>query len=806
MFKNKIDYAVSIILQSIGKIFNNNYNMLRMHRCIFVHKNATIITLVFFSLLILTILPNSIYGMFSRSLKIRPMKVPTTRPTMLQRVEITFTKDTTNQTFTGYVSQGYDSEKHAFTVTSDVVKIEVYLYMPSGTDFDLSVWDPEGRRTGGWTSTESYVATDIPNSQYSGYSADPEWVVVDPVASTGTWYVGCYAYSGSGNYEIKVILYLSTSEQSETVPEPPTTFTGSVSGDGTWGPHYNNPDSVAWAEHKVLLTAGTEYSVTLNWDSSSDLDLYVYKPGTAPSQDGDGSDYVTRAYTTNKPETLTFTADVDGEWVLAVDHYSYSGSASYTLSIDIVGGEEQPSQQYQWVFAVYLDADNNLDSYGVGDLDEMKQVGSTDDVAIVVLMDRSSSGAYVYYVESGSVTVLESLGEVNMGDPNTLKYFVDYILNNFAATYYALILWNHGGGWVGCCWDDTDNDHLTLDEIQQALDGVHLSLIGFDACLMAGIEAAYELRNYADVMVASEETEPGDGWPYDSILSALTQNPTMTPQELAKTIVEKYIDFYGTSGSQTLSAIDLTKVGDVASALSQLAYLLKDKMSSSSSSQTFTGYVSQGYDSEKHAFTVTSDVIKLEVYLYMPSGTDFDLSIWDPEGRRTGGWTSTEHYVSTDIPNSQYSGYSADPEWVVVDPVASTGTWYAGCYAYSGSGDYEIKVILYYEGGYKNEIDNVLANVEYFSSADAADIYHFAYLVQQYISDSDIQSAAQAVMDAIVAAIIYELHGSEHPNAHGLHVYTPKTSDDYSSAYITSGLDFVADTYWDEFLQAYLGV
>ena len=140
---------------------------------------------------------------------------------------------------------------------------------------------------------------------------------------------------------------------------------------------------------------------------------------------------------------------------------------------------------------------------------------------------------------------------------------------------------------------------------------------------------------------------------------------------------------------------------------------------------------------------------------------------------------------------------------MIIDPVTTTGTWYTGCYAYSGSGNYEIKVTLYYGGGYKSAIDSVLADVEYFADSDAADIYHFAYLVKQYVSDPTIQDYAQAVMDALVAAVIYELHGSGHPNAHGLDVYFPKTSSDYNSSYETSGLDFVADTYWDEFLNAY---
>ncbi|MBS7632949.1 hypothetical protein KEJ15_04920, partial [Candidatus Bathyarchaeota archaeon] len=107
-------------------------------------------------------------------------------------------------TFTGSVSRGRDSTKHSFTVPSGTAKITAKLTMPSGADFDLSMWDNQNRRTGGWTRTDHTVKTNIPNSVYSGVSSNPEWVNVTNPVTTGTWKVGCYAYSGSGTYTITV--------------------------------------------------------------------------------------------------------------------------------------------------------------------------------------------------------------------------------------------------------------------------------------------------------------------------------------------------------------------------------------------------------------------------------------------------------------------------------------------------------------------------------------------------------------------------------------------------------------------------
>jgi hypothetical protein len=136
-------------------------------------------------------------------------------------------------TFTGSVSQGYDSSQHEFTVPSDATLIEIELSFSGSYDFDLSLWDNLNRRTGGWTRADHSTKTEIPNSAYSGYSANPEWVNVDPPSTSGTWKTGCYSYRGSGSYTITVTITVPTVDTtpptvSITAPSDGATVSGSV--------------------------------------------------------------------------------------------------------------------------------------------------------------------------------------------------------------------------------------------------------------------------------------------------------------------------------------------------------------------------------------------------------------------------------------------------------------------------------------------------------------------------------------------------------------------------------------------------
>ena len=131
----------------------------------------------------------------------------------------------------------------------------------------------------------------------------------------------------------------------------------------------------------------------------------------------------------------------------------------------------------------------------------------------------------------------------------------------------------------------------------------------------------------------------------------------------------------------------------------------------------FTGSVSQGTDSTQHTFSVSASVTLIEVELAFSSSYDFDLSLWDDQNRRTGGWTAADHSQKSDIPNDSYSGYSANPETITIDPPATSGTWAVGCYSYRGTGTYTITVTITDSG-----VDTIAPTVDITSPANGATV------------------------------------------------------------------------------------
>lgn len=225
-----------------------------------------------------------------------------------------------------------------------------------------------------------------------------------------------------------------------------------------------------------------------------------------------------------------------------------------------------------WTFAVYIAGDNNLSTFADLNIQQMIRSGGTNaNVNIVVLTDQENKATRYDVVTAGglqNVTPASVSGNINTGDPQKFVDFMGFVAQNYPALRYATVIWNHGGGWTAIESDDPTGDMWDMAELRQALQGglqqlgkPQFDVLLFDACLMAQYEVAVEVANYVDVLVASEQTVPGAGTPYDQYLApSLVANPATTPEEFGNKIVEAYAASYAADSNArdyTLSSLKL---------------------------------------------------------------------------------------------------------------------------------------------------------------------------------------------------------------------------------------------------------
>lgn len=159
----------------------------------------------------------------------------------------------------------------------------------------------------------------------------------------------------------------------------------------------------------------------------------------------------------------------------------------------------------------------------------------------------------------------------NSASAEMVKEVLQFMKTNFPSESYGMVMGSHASGWLpqsdvtgraphktfgidvgpeGSMRNDTgvaggSPDEIEIDDLDKAItsSGVKLTYLLFDACLMQCIEAAYELRDAADYIIASPISISGEGAYYtDLVREGLFSS---SPEDVARV----YASYYKNEGS-----------------------------------------------------------------------------------------------------------------------------------------------------------------------------------------------------------------------------------------------------------------
>jgi hypothetical protein len=194
-----------------------------------------------------------------------------------------------------------------------------------------------------------------------------------------------------------------------------------------------------------------------------------------------------------------------------------------------------------WTVLFYDDADFRR-AYDPFD-DFVDDAHSDVNVNVVILRDRNDSPASVWHVDDQhQASMLEQWGEMNMGHYTTLTKFIQYGKDNYPADRYFLAMYDHGGGWRGACKDLSHFGYLNMRSIARGISQAGgVDILAFTApCLMGAIESVYEVRDYVDVYLGSENVSGYVLWHgiMGNICNVLNDSESLSNKDIGEQIIE----------------------------------------------------------------------------------------------------------------------------------------------------------------------------------------------------------------------------------------------------------------------------
>ncbi|RHR64333.1 hypothetical protein DWW79_04260 [Alistipes sp. AF17-16] len=220
---------------------------------------------------------------------------------------------------------------------------------------------------------------------------------------------------------------------------------------------------------------------------------------------------------------------------------------------------------------------------------------------LLIYADTPQGARLLRALPDGTQQTVAEYGAENSASPAVLGRTLRETMNAFPAPGYGLVFFSHGSGWLpqgalqspgrtssgtigsrsmGRDESDEQTPHaeMELEEFASAIADGSLDFIVFEACLMAGAEVAYALRDKAECMLASsaEILSPGFTLVYGSALKYLLDASAPAPECLAA-FGSAYMGHVATQTgvyrSATLSVVDLHEMEPLAARMAELPTL-----------------------------------------------------------------------------------------------------------------------------------------------------------------------------------------------------------------------------------------
>ena len=199
--------------------------------------------------------------------------------------------------------------------------------------------------------------------------------------------------------------------------------------------------------------------------------------------------------------------------------------------------DDEPQQPATQSVLVYIAGDNNLQQFIIDDVKQMMEGSKLlgKDCNLLLFVDQKGKRPYFMKLENGDTLRVKTLEEeVKSSNAETLRSAMKWMVDNYEARNYGLVLWGHADGWV--VWqpaqsrprrsygqDTTGGEEwMNISEMADALATLpHLRFIFADCCCFQCVESAYELRHVTDYLIGSAAEIPGEGAPYQTVIPHL---------------------------------------------------------------------------------------------------------------------------------------------------------------------------------------------------------------------------------------------------------------------------------------------